>query len=104
MLTIAEASGLIAAGVMICGCLESVKDGGLINHKSRSVVNRAISTTLWPHLVRSDGVNMRHTPMRIRFPGCAATIGAILLVVASVLTPFGLYEEIDAGSSQSLAF
>jgi hypothetical protein len=70
----------------------------------RSVVNRAISTTIWPHVVRADAVNTRHTPTRIRIINLAATIGAVLLIVASVATPLGLYDEIVPRGSQMVEF
>jgi hypothetical protein len=70
----------------------------------RSVVNRAISTTIWPLLFRADAVNTRQVPWRTRIPSWASTIGAALLVVASVFTPLGLYEEIVAGESTSIEF
>ncbi|KEF62700.1 uncharacterized protein A1O9_00673 [Exophiala aquamarina CBS 119918] len=70
----------------------------------RSVVNRTISTTVWPHLVRADAVNTRQVPLRVKIPSWTATASAALLIVASVLAPLGLYDDIVPGESRLVEF
>lgn len=55
-------------------------------------------------MFRADAVNTRQVPWRTKVPSWASTIGAALLVLASVLTPLGLYEEIVPGESTSVEF
>ncbi|OCT45691.1 hypothetical protein CLCR_01410 [Cladophialophora carrionii] len=112
MLTIAEVSGLIAAAVMIVQyglpaalVVILVKYVGTENTAvTWSVVNRTISTTIWPHLLRTDAANTRQVPSRVQIPSWAATAGAALLVLASVVTPLGLYDEIVPGESTLVEF
>ncbi|EXJ60920.1 hypothetical protein A1O7_05073 [Cladophialophora yegresii CBS 114405] len=112
MLTIAEVSGLIAAAVMIVQyglpaalVVILVKYVGIENTAvTWSVVNRTISTTIWPHLLRADAANTRQIPPRVQIPSWTATAGAALLVLASVITPLGLYDEIVPGESKLVEF
>lgn len=57
-------------------------------------MNRTIATTIWPHLLRADSVANRSAALSAKFPGWVLTFSAMLLVVASVVAPLGLYEEI----------
>lgn len=70
----------------------------------RSVVNRAISTTIWPHLIRADAVNTLQTSWKARVPSWASTAGAALLVVVGIVTPLGLRDEIVLGESELIEF
>jgi hypothetical protein len=54
--------------------------------------------------VRADAITTRRIPSRILLPSWAATAGAVLLVLAGVLTPLGLHEEIVTGGSTSVEF
>jgi hypothetical protein len=54
--------------------------------------------------VRADTITSRRIPLRVLLPGWAATAGAVLLVLAGVLTPLGLHEEIITGGSTSVEF
>ncbi|KIW17682.1 hypothetical protein PV08_04877 [Exophiala spinifera] len=112
MLSIAQASGLIAAAVMIVQyglpaalVIILVRYVGTENSAvTWSVVNRAISTTIWPHLIRADAVNSLQTTWKTRVPSWASTAGAALLVVAGVVTPLGLHDEIVLGESELIEF
>ena len=70
----------------------------------RSVVNRTISTTIWPHLLRADAVRMRHVPFTTKIVSWVLTFSAFLLVVASVLAPLGLREEIVPNKTRIVPF
>jgi hypothetical protein len=112
MLTIAEVSGLIAAAVMIVQytlpaalVVILVKYTNTVNSAvTWSVLNRTISTTVWPLLFRADAVRFRHVPLSTRIITEAALVCAVILVAASVLTPLGLYEEIVPGQSKLVEF
>ena len=71
---------------------------------SRSVVNRTIATTIWPHLLRADATKMRRTPLAIRLVSWVLTGSAFLLVVASVLAPLGLRDAISPHELRSVQF
>jgi hypothetical protein len=112
ILSIAEISGIIAAAVMIVQYLLPttlililIKHVGIQNTAvSWSVINRTISTTLWPHLVRADAVSFRHVSRTTVFVSWSITISAALLVIASVLAPLGLYEVVIATEPQTVEF
>ncbi|KAF7511510.1 hypothetical protein GJ744_004098 [Endocarpon pusillum] len=102
MLTVGEASGLIAAAVMLVQyalpailVVILIKYVGTENNAvTWSVVNRIISNTLWPHLLRADAVSIRRVPWPTNILGCVSTIAAALLVLSSVLAPLGLGEMV----------
>ena len=70
----------------------------------RSVVNRTISTTIWPYLLRADAVKTRHVPIKTKIASWVLTFSTLLLVVASVLAPLGLREEIVPRESRLVQF
>ncbi|RMZ89671.1 hypothetical protein DV736_g3097, partial [Chaetothyriales sp. CBS 134916] len=112
MLTIAEVSGLIAAAVMIIQYVLPaalvvilVKYAGTENRAGTwSVVNRTISTTIWPHLLRADAVKMHHVPLLTKIASWGLTLSAFPLVVASVFAPLGLRDEIVPRESRLVQF
>ena len=67
-------------------------------------MNRSISNTIWPHLVRADSVTTHRVPAKVVIPSYAVTFGAMLLILAGVLTPIGLREEIVPRHSQAVPF
>lgn len=71
---------------------------------ARSVLNRYISNTIWPHLLRADAVSGRHVSTSTTVLTWTSTVGAALLVLASVLTPLGLSEKILPGDHQLVEF
>jgi hypothetical protein len=70
----------------------------------RSVVNRYVSNTIWPHILRADAVSSRHVSNSTTFLTWASTVGAALLIFASVLAPLGLSERILPGDGQLVEF
>ena len=70
----------------------------------RSVLNRTISTTIWPHLFRADAVSTRYVPLPTNILSWISTIGTALLVVSGVLAPIGLYDVIRPGGSKLVEF
>jgi len=59
---------------------------------------------VWPQLFRADAVSSRHLPLSATILSWTTTVCAIILVVSSVLTPLGLYEEIVPGESKLVEF
>ncbi|SPO07211.1 uncharacterized protein DNG_09905 [Cephalotrichum gorgonifer] len=112
MLTIAEVSGLIAAASVIVQYMLPAAlviilikyVGSQNNAVTWSVLNRTISTTLWPYLLRADAVSANHGSRSVRILSWTITLSAVLLVLASVLAPLGLYEEIVPSGSQQVQF
>ncbi|KAH7371589.1 hypothetical protein BKA66DRAFT_423949 [Pyrenochaeta sp. MPI-SDFR-AT-0127] len=112
MLTIAEVSGLIAAAVVIVQyvlpaaiAVILVKYVGKENTAvTWSVVNRYISNTIWPHILRADAVSSRHVSTSTSVLTWTSTIGAAMLILASVLAPLGLSEKIQPGASRLVEF
>ena len=68
------------------------------------MINRTISTTIWPSIIRADSVGRRHGSLPTTVLTWTITLGAALIGLASVLTPLGLYEEITPGSPQPVEF
>ncbi|KIW68178.1 hypothetical protein PV04_04139 [Phialophora macrospora] len=54
--------------------------------------------------MRADAANTRQVPSRVQIPSWASTAGAALLVLASVVTPLGLYDEVVPGESSLVEF
>ncbi|KAH6696819.1 hypothetical protein F5X68DRAFT_257152 [Plectosphaerella plurivora] len=114
MLTIAQVSGLIAAAVMVVQyglpaalVIILVKSVGNINTAATwSSVNRTIATTLWPLLLRSDSARSRSRSRSVVLLSWTMTTCAVLLVIAGVVAPLGLHEEIVAnpGAARSVLF
>jgi hypothetical protein len=70
----------------------------------RSVVNRYISNTIWPHLLRADAVSSRHVSTSTSVLTWTSTVGAALLIVASVLAPLGLSDKVLPGDAKLVEF
>ncbi|KAK0623678.1 hypothetical protein B0T14DRAFT_427545 [Immersiella caudata] len=109
-LTVAEVSGLIAAAVMVvqfalpalCVVIMIQYVGTDNTAATWSVVNRMISNTIWPFLLRADTVGTVNRSATAIASTWAVTICAVLVVITSVVTPLGLREETVPYSSQPL--
>ncbi|RYP18471.1 hypothetical protein DL767_009832 [Monosporascus sp. MG133] len=112
MLTVGQVSGLIAAASIVVQYILPLAlvvilinyVGSQNNAVTWSIVNRTISTTIWPHLLRADSVNDRYSSRPVRVISWAMTITALLLVPSSVLAPLGLSEEIVPTGPQRVKF
>ncbi|OSS43473.1 hypothetical protein B5807_11982 [Epicoccum nigrum] len=112
MLTIAETSGLIAAAVVLVQYMLPaaiavilVRSAGNVNSAvTWSVLNRYIANTVWPHLLRADAVSNRYVSTSTKVLTWTSFIGAVLLVLASVLAPLGLSESILPGAAELIEF
>jgi hypothetical protein len=71
---------------------------------ARSVLNRYIANTVWPHLLRADAVSTRHVSTSTTILTWTSTVGAVLLTLASILAPLGLSEKIMPGDAELVEF
>ncbi|KAH7310668.1 hypothetical protein B0I35DRAFT_481967 [Stachybotrys elegans] len=112
MLTIAQASGLIAAGVMVVQYLLPtalvivlVKLVGTENTAaSWSTVNRTISNTIWPLLLGADSTGTRNRSNGVVAVAWTMTIGAALIVIAGIAAPLGLRDEVSPSAAEPVYF
>lgn len=59
-----------------------------------------IQGSLWPTILQSDSTTTNGVKLSIRFAGGMGTISTLLLSLASIITPLGLYESIAANNRQ----
>ncbi|KAL8376058.1 hypothetical protein RB595_007258 [Gaeumannomyces hyphopodioides] len=80
----------------------------LVGHENTaatwSAINRTISTTLWPLLLQADSVGTDHRSRAIVAISSTMTLCAALLVLAGVVAPLGLRDEIIPGAPQQVRF
>lgn len=69
-----------------------------------SVVGRSLQNTLWPDLLRADTARLRGARMMIILTYMWIPITAVLVAIAGVVTPLGLYEVMEPSGSISAAF
>ncbi|GFF80913.1 hypothetical protein IFM62136_10413 [Aspergillus lentulus] len=106
-LTVAEASGLIAAGVFILQLLLPLSlpliliaflsdENSII---SWNVLARFLHSTLWPSILGSSTAAVSGVQKRLTISGYMQTIILGVVSVASIVTPLGLYDSIEAAGS-----
>ncbi|GIJ92598.1 hypothetical protein Asppvi_001876 [Aspergillus pseudoviridinutans] len=106
-LTIAEVSGLIAAGVFILQLLFPLSlpliliaflsdENSII---SWNVLARFLHSTLWPSILGSSTAAASGVQKRLTITGHAQTIILGIVSIASIVTPLGLYDSIELGGS-----
>ncbi|KAF7133835.1 hypothetical protein CNMCM5793_005247 [Aspergillus hiratsukae] len=104
-LTVAEVSGLIAAGVFILQLLLPLSlpliliaflsdDNSII---SWNVLARFLHSTLWPTILSSSTAAVSGVQKRLTITGYAQTIILGIVSIASIVTPLGLYDSIEPG-------
>ncbi|RJE25969.1 hypothetical protein PHISCL_01654 [Aspergillus sclerotialis] len=111
-LTVPEVSGIIAAGVFIVQYLiplalpiillallkekDSIATAPAITW---SVVGQFLQSSLWPVILSADSSATTGVPKRIIVVTRLKTLLAVLIAIAAVVTPMGLYERIIASDS-----
>ncbi|GFF34512.1 hypothetical protein IFM46972_04257 [Aspergillus udagawae] len=106
-LTVAEVSGLIAAGVFIVQLLFPLAlpliliaflsdENSII---SWNVLARFLHSTLWPSILGSSTAAASGVQKRLNITGYAQTIILGIVSIASIVTPLGLYESIEPAGS-----
>ncbi|KAH6855872.1 hypothetical protein B0I37DRAFT_64600 [Chaetomium sp. MPI-CAGE-AT-0009] len=104
-LTIAETSGLIAAGVFVLQILLSLIFPaalvGFVNGENTavtwSVLGRSLQSSPWPTVLQTDAA-ARHGVLRRVSNGLLLQTTIVLLIsVAAIVTPLGLYQTVEPG-------
>ncbi|KAL4868010.1 hypothetical protein BDV12DRAFT_209457 [Aspergillus spectabilis] len=112
-LTVAEVSGLIAAGVFVLQILIPLAiPWALIAFLSQensvitwTVLGRFLHSSLWPTILSSSTAETAGVPWRIHLTEWAQTILMFIISVASICSPLGLYTSIEpAGSATAQPF
>jgi len=101
-LTIAVASACIAAGIAILqfvlpNALALVLTGTLSESQPAvtwSVVSRFLFSSDWPLFLRSDAATSIGVSRKISLVTWTKPVGLLLIAVAAIVTPLGLYDEI----------
>ncbi|KFA72653.1 hypothetical protein S40288_03390 [Stachybotrys chartarum IBT 40288] len=112
MLTIAQVSGLIAAAAVV---VQYALPAGLVvilvgyagnenNAATWSSINRTISNTIWPLILQADSVGTKNLGFVAVALSWTMTLGALLLVLAGVMTPLGLRDEILPSKTEPIDF
>ena len=110
-LTIGQISTLIAAAVFICGLvLRNAFPlimvgfmGNANNAVTWGLVQRSLAGTDWPVILRTDATQKRTVDTKVRVLNLAYIATTVLLAVAAVVTPAGLYDAISSGGDITLA-
>ncbi|OAQ60042.2 hypothetical protein VFPPC_16830 [Pochonia chlamydosporia 170] len=111
-LTVGYVSGLIAIAVFIVRLIIplaiSLVLAGVLRDENTaitwSVAGRAIQSSYWPTILGAESTATRRVRKDIVFLTQLVTLMYILISVASVVTPFGLYEELVPGGSVDVEF
>lgn len=101
-LTVGQVSGIIAAAVTV---IQILFPNALIlilvgilgdNHNAVtwSVVQRSLLSSWWPTILRTDASTGRSVNIGVRFLSLLSRLGLLLIAVAAIVTPLGLYEAI----------
>ncbi|KAL2840417.1 hypothetical protein BJY01DRAFT_257408 [Aspergillus pseudoustus] len=114
-LTVAEVSGLIAAGVFVLQTLiPLVIPWVLIAFLSQensiitwTVLGRFLHSSLWPTILSSSTAETANVPWRVFLTSWGQTITLFIVSVAAICSPLGLYTSIepsDTPSERSFAY
>lgn len=105
-LTIGQVSGIIAAAVAV---IQILFPNALLlilvgilgkehNAVTWSVVQRSLLSSLWPWILRTDASAARSVNVGVRLLSILSRLGLLVIAIAAVVTPLGLYEAIVATS------
>ncbi|KAL2142653.1 hypothetical protein VTI28DRAFT_867 [Corynascus sepedonium] len=104
-LTVAEVSGLIAAGVFVLQQLLSLIFPaalvGFVHEENTavtwSVLGRSLQSSPWPTILRTDTAARHGVQRRVSNGLTLQTVTVLLISVAAIVTPLGLYSTIEPG-------
>ncbi|KAK3902365.1 hypothetical protein C8A05DRAFT_33927, partial [Staphylotrichum tortipilum] len=111
-LSIGEVSGLIAAGVFVVQIIVSlVFPAALIGFVGEentvvtwSVLGRSLQSSPWPSVLQTDAAARHGVRGRISNGLTLQTVIVLLISVAAIVTPLGLYQTVEADGEQLEAF
>ncbi|KAJ0415359.1 hypothetical protein BJY00DRAFT_304937 [Aspergillus carlsbadensis] len=106
-LTVAEVSGLIAAGVFVLQILIPLaipwvliaflsQENSIITW---TVLGRFLHSSLWPTILSSSTAETANVPWRVFLTSWGQTIALFIISVAAICSPLGLYTSIEPADS-----
>lgn len=109
-ITVGQVSGIIAAIVFVVqhllpNAVVVVLVGLLSTEHSAvtwSVVQRQIGSSLWPAFLRLDTAAGEGVQLGVRLLSKLRMLGLLLVALAAVITPLGLYEAVVADDEMSI--
>ncbi|KAL3464523.1 hypothetical protein BJX64DRAFT_92228 [Aspergillus heterothallicus] len=108
-LTVAEVSGLIAAGVFVLQILIPLaipwiliaflsQENSIITW---TVLGRFLHSSLWPTILSSSTAETANVPWRVFLTSWGQTITLFVISVAAICSPLGLYTSIEPSETSS---
>ncbi|KAF6835364.1 hypothetical protein CMUS01_05815 [Colletotrichum musicola] len=102
-ITIGYVAGAIAAAIVVaqiwCPTAIALILAGLLRDTETAatwnIASRVLQRTWWPTILQSDSVLTRGARLRITLVSWSVPIIAVLIAITGVVTPLGLYEEMD---------
>jgi hypothetical protein len=106
-LTVGYVSGIIAAGIHVLQIFLStalaLMIAGVLKEESTaatwSVAGRALHSSHWPQILRSDTSTSDSIDRRIKFLILLKPLALLIVTAAAIVTPLGLYDSILPGRS-----
>jgi hypothetical protein len=106
-LTVGYVSGIIAAGIHVLQIFLptalALMIAGVLKEESTaatwSVVGRALHSSYWPQILRSDTSTSDSIDRRIKFLILLKPLALLIVTAAAIVTPLGLYDTILPGRS-----
>ncbi|KAL6236188.1 hypothetical protein BDW75DRAFT_250345 [Aspergillus navahoensis] len=109
-LTVGQVSGIIAAGVVVAklvlptlcaflfiGTLREQNNAATTSAVSWSSISRLLHSSYWPTILSSDSAALSGVPFHVLFFRYASILSTMLISIAAIVTPLGLYESIVPG-------
>ncbi|KAL4769223.1 hypothetical protein BDW60DRAFT_210308 [Aspergillus nidulans var. acristatus] len=109
-LTVGQVSGIIAAGAVVVklvlpslyvflfvGTLREQNNVATTTAISWSSIGRLLHSSHWPTILGSDSAALSGVPFRVLFFRYAGLLSTILISIAAIVTPLGLYEIVVPG-------
>ncbi|KAF4867628.1 hypothetical protein CGCSCA1_v013212 [Colletotrichum siamense] len=111
-ITVGYVAGFVAAAIVVaqifCPTAIALILAGFLRDTETvatwNIAGRVLQRTWWPTILQSDSVQSHGARLMISLISWAVPIIAVLIAIAGVVTPLGLYEEIDTLGSRLGSF
>ncbi|KAL4876251.1 hypothetical protein BJY04DRAFT_231725 [Aspergillus karnatakaensis] len=116
-LTVGQVSGIIAAGVVVVkivlptlcaflfiGTLQERNSATTTSAVSWSSIGRLLHSSYWPTILSSDSAALSGVPFIVLFFRYAGMLCTMLISIAAIVTPLGLYESMVPGHPEPEQF